>query len=34
LPELSDEGFIDECLREHNRARSSVVPTASDMLHM
>lgn len=34
LPEISNEGFIDECVREHNRARSSVVPAASDMLYM
>lgn len=34
LPEISNEAFIDECVREHNRARSSVVPTASDMLYM
>lgn len=34
LPEISKEAFIDECVREHNRARSSVVPAASDMLYM
>lgn len=34
LPEISDEAFIEECVREHNRARSSVVPAASDMLYM
>nr|XP_046235027.1 glioma pathogenesis-related protein 1 [Scatophagus argus] len=34
LPEITDEKFIDECVREHNRARSSVRPAASDMLHM
>lgn len=34
LPEISNEAFIDECVREHNRARSSVVPAASDMLYM
>lgn len=34
LPEITDEGFMDECVREHNRARSSVVPAASDMLYM
>ena len=34
LPEISDKKFIDECVREHNRARSSVSPPASDMLYM
>ncbi|XP_022604712.1 glioma pathogenesis-related protein 1 isoform X3 [Seriola dumerili] len=34
LPEITDGKFIDECVREHNRARSSVNPPASDMLHM
>ncbi|XP_035467201.1 GLIPR1-like protein 1 isoform X3 [Scophthalmus maximus] len=34
LPEITDGGFIDECVREHNRARSSVNPPASNMLHM
>lgn len=34
LPEITDKGFMDECVREHNRARSSVVPAASDMLYM
>lgn len=34
LPEVSNQAFIDECVREHNRARSSVVPAASDMLYM
>lgn len=34
LPEITDEGFMDECVREHNQARSSVVPAASDMLYM
>ncbi|XP_068163325.1 glioma pathogenesis-related protein 1 [Antennarius striatus] len=34
LPEITDVKFIDECVREHNRARSSVSPAASDMLHM
>lgn len=34
LPEITDGKFIDECVREHNRARSSVRPAASNMLHM
>ncbi|XP_049422155.1 GLIPR1-like protein 1 [Epinephelus fuscoguttatus] len=34
LPEITDGKFIDECVREHNRARSSVSPPASDMLYM
>ncbi|XP_017294216.1 GLIPR1-like protein 1 [Kryptolebias marmoratus] len=32
--ETSEKQFIDECVREHNRARSAVSPEASDMLHM
>ncbi|KAM9334791.1 GLIPR1-like protein 1 [Symphorus nematophorus] len=34
MPEITDEKFIDECVREHNRARSSVSPAANDMLYM
>lgn len=34
LPEITDEAFIDECVRGHNQARSSVAPAASDMLRM
>ncbi|XP_041820125.1 GLIPR1-like protein 1 [Chelmon rostratus] len=34
LPEITDGSFIDECVREHNRARSSVSPAASNMLYM
>ncbi|XP_062239146.1 glioma pathogenesis-related protein 1 [Platichthys flesus] len=34
LPETTDRRFIDECVREHNRARSSVSPPASYMLYM
>lgn len=34
LPDITDEAFIDECVRGHNRARSSVTPAASDMLYM
>lgn len=34
IPEITDESFIDECVRGHNRARSSVRPAASDMLYM
>ncbi|XP_061570647.1 GLIPR1-like protein 1 [Cololabis saira] len=34
LPEITDKEFINECLREHNKARSSVMPSANNMLHM
>uniref|UniRef100_A0A3Q0T0R6 SCP domain-containing protein n=1 Tax=Amphilophus citrinellus TaxID=61819 RepID=A0A3Q0T0R6_AMPCI len=34
LPEITDRNFIDECVEQHNRARSSVSPPATDMLHM
>ncbi|XP_070785100.1 GLIPR1-like protein 1 [Enoplosus armatus] len=34
LPEITDGKFIDECVREHNTARSSVSPPASNMLYM
>lgn len=34
LPEITDEKFVEECVREHNRARSTVKPTARDMLYM
>lgn len=34
LPDIADEAFIDECVGGHNRARSSVMPAASDMLYM
>ncbi|XP_036978076.1 GLIPR1-like protein 1 [Acanthopagrus latus] len=34
LPEITDGNFIEECVREHNRARSSVSPAASNMLYM
>ncbi|XP_070709994.1 glioma pathogenesis-related protein 1 [Pempheris klunzingeri] len=34
LPEITDRSFIDECVREHNRARSAVTPPASNMLTM
>lgn len=34
LPEITDEKFIEECVRGHNRARSSVRPTGGDMLYM
>ncbi|XP_054480522.1 GLIPR1-like protein 1 [Anoplopoma fimbria] len=34
LPEITDGEFIDECVKEHNMARSSVNPPASDMLYM
>uniref|UniRef100_A0A668V9X5 SCP domain-containing protein n=1 Tax=Oreochromis aureus TaxID=47969 RepID=A0A668V9X5_OREAU len=34
LPEISDLKFIEECVKEHNWARSSVSPPATDMLYM
>ncbi|XP_034529533.1 GLIPR1-like protein 1 [Notolabrus celidotus] len=34
LPEITDGTFIDECVKEHNRARSSVNPPASNMMPM
>ncbi|KAF1372601.1 hypothetical protein PFLUV_G00267500 [Perca fluviatilis] len=34
LPEITDGKFIEECVMEHNEARSSVSPPASDMLYM
>ncbi|XP_029017740.1 glioma pathogenesis-related protein 1 [Betta splendens] len=34
LPDITDEEFIGKCVREHNKARSSVSPPASDMLYM
>ncbi|XP_041833860.1 GLIPR1-like protein 1 [Melanotaenia boesemani] len=34
LPEINDRTFIDECVRKHNMARTSVDPPASDMLYM
>ncbi|XP_075932134.1 GLIPR1-like protein 1 [Anarhichas minor] len=34
LPEITDGKFIDECVRGHNDARSSVSPPANDMLYM
>ncbi|XP_019955538.2 glioma pathogenesis-related protein 1 isoform X1 [Paralichthys olivaceus] len=34
LPETTDGRFIDDCVREHNSARSSVSPPANDMLYM
>ncbi|XP_050933826.1 GLIPR1-like protein 1 isoform X2 [Lates calcarifer] len=34
VPEITDGEFINECVREHNRARSSVSPPASNMLYM
>uniref|UniRef100_A0A3Q2VHX7 GLI pathogenesis related 1 n=1 Tax=Haplochromis burtoni TaxID=8153 RepID=A0A3Q2VHX7_HAPBU len=34
LPEISDLKFIEECVKEHNLARSSVSPPATDMLYM
>lgn len=34
FPEISDRKFIEECVREHNLARSAVNPPASNMLYM
>lgn len=34
LPQITDGKFIEECVSEHNRARSSVSPAASNMLYM
>ncbi|XP_029969351.1 GLIPR1-like protein 1 [Salarias fasciatus] len=34
LPDISDRRFVEECVRQHNAARSSVDPAASDMLYM
>ncbi|XP_053718233.1 GLIPR1-like protein 1 [Synchiropus splendidus] len=34
LPEITDGNFIEECVKEHNRARSAVSPPARDMLYM
>lgn len=34
LPQISDRAFIDECVTEHNKARTSVSPPASNMLYM
>ncbi|XP_022071430.1 GLIPR1-like protein 1 [Acanthochromis polyacanthus] len=34
LPDITDGKFIEECVREHNWARSSVSPAASNMLYM
>uniref|UniRef100_A0A3Q4GGY8 SCP domain-containing protein n=1 Tax=Neolamprologus brichardi TaxID=32507 RepID=A0A3Q4GGY8_NEOBR len=34
LPAITDLKFIEECVKEHNLARSSVSPPATDMLYM
>ncbi|KAK2858716.1 hypothetical protein Q5P01_003336 [Channa striata] len=34
LPDITDAKFIEECVNEHNKARSSVDPPASNMLYM
>lgn len=34
LPEITDAKFMDDCVSEHNEARSSVNPPASNMLYM
>ncbi|XP_055443371.1 glioma pathogenesis-related protein 1 isoform X1 [Bubalus kerabau] len=34
LPDIKNEVFIKDCVRMHNKFRSSVTPAASDMLYM
>uniref|UniRef100_A0A8C9DJS9 GLI pathosis related 1 n=2 Tax=Lemuridae TaxID=9445 RepID=A0A8C9DJS9_PROSS len=34
LPDIENEDFIKDCVRIHNKFRSEVNPTASDMLYM
>ncbi|XP_010637867.1 glioma pathogenesis-related protein 1 [Fukomys damarensis] len=34
LPDTKNEDFIKDCVRIHNKFRSKVIPTASDMLYM
>ncbi|XP_037701208.1 glioma pathogenesis-related protein 1 isoform X2 [Choloepus didactylus] len=34
LPDIKNEDFIKDCVRIHNKFRSEVNPTASDMLYM
>ncbi|KAL0611454.1 Glioma pathogenesis-related protein 1 [Plecturocebus cupreus] len=34
LPDIENEDFIKDCVRIHNKFRSEVKPTASDMLYM
>lgn len=34
LPDIKNEDFIKDCVRIHNKLRSEVNPTASDMLYM
>ncbi|KAM9229881.1 glioma pathogenesis-related protein 1 [Dugong dugon] len=34
LPDIENEDFIQDCVRIHNKFRSEVNPTASDMLYM
>ncbi|CAN9508070.1 unnamed protein product [Ophioblennius macclurei] len=34
LPDIYNRSFIEECVRAHNAARSSVRPPATDMLYM
>ncbi|XP_076967585.1 glioma pathogenesis-related protein 1 [Tamandua tetradactyla] len=34
LPDIENEDFINDCVRNHNKYRSEVNPTASDMLYM
>ncbi|KAF4079932.1 hypothetical protein AMELA_G00184040 [Ameiurus melas] len=34
LPDITDQEFIDVCVKEHNQARSNVTPSASYMRYM
>ncbi|XP_053440426.1 glioma pathogenesis-related protein 1 isoform X2 [Nycticebus coucang] len=34
LPDIENEDFIKDCVKMHNKFRSEVNPTASDMLYM
>ncbi|KAG7320653.1 hypothetical protein KOW79_016506 [Hemibagrus wyckioides] len=34
LPDITDQQFIESCVNEHNRARASVNPPASNMRYM
>lgn len=34
LPDITNQTFIDACVKAHNRYRSGVNPAPSDMLYM
>lgn len=34
VPDVTQQSFIDRCVKEHNRARSSVQPAATNMKDM